>query len=123
MTPLPTCLTATMSLVWICTDNRVRSDGRWIRLPLRTQSDGRASRADRCMCLPCFAAGVRPSHSHSSLLRDRMTHSRHPRQELGMESSTSSPQEREQRFRDIYDAGYADLLRFVRRRVHPTHAE
>jgi len=40
-----------------------------------------------------------------------------------MESSSSSPQEREQRFRDIYDAGYVDLLRFVRRRVHPTHAE
>src|SRR3954447_8471490 len=40
-----------------------------------------------------------------------------------MDSSTSSPQEREERFRDIYDAGYVDLLRFVRRRVHPTHAE
>lgn len=37
--------------------------------------------------------------------------------------STSSPQEREQRFRDVYDAAYVDLLRFVRRRVHPTHAE
>ena len=41
----------------------------------------------------------------------------------GHGSTTSSPQEREQRFRDIYDAAYADLLRFVRRRVHPTHAE
>jgi RNA polymerase sigma-70 factor, ECF subfamily len=40
-----------------------------------------------------------------------------------MESTTSSPREREQRFRDIYDAAYVDLLRFVRRRVHPTHAE
>jgi RNA polymerase sigma-70 factor (ECF subfamily) len=40
-----------------------------------------------------------------------------------MESTPSSPQEREQRFRDLYDAAYVDLLRFVRRRVHPTHAE
>ena len=40
-----------------------------------------------------------------------------------MDSTTSSPQEREQRFREIYDAAYVDLLRFVRRRVHPTHAE
>lgn len=40
-----------------------------------------------------------------------------------MESSTSSPREREQRFRDVYDAAYVDLLRFARRRVHPTHAE
>lgn len=40
-----------------------------------------------------------------------------------MESTASSPREREQRFRDVYDAVYADLLRFVRRRVHPTHAE
>ena len=40
-----------------------------------------------------------------------------------MGSTTLSPGEREQRFRDVYDAAYADLLRFVRRRVHPTHAE
>ena len=41
-----------------------------------------------------------------------------------MESTTSpSPREREQRFRDIYDAVYVDLLRFARRRVHPSHAE
>lgn len=40
-----------------------------------------------------------------------------------MESTTSSPREREQRFRDLYDAAYVDLLRFVRRRVHPSHAE
>lgn len=40
-----------------------------------------------------------------------------------MESTISSPREREQRFREIYDAAYVDLLRFVRRRVHPTHAE
>lgn len=40
-----------------------------------------------------------------------------------MDSTTSSPRAREQRFRDIYDAAYVDLLRFVRRRVHPTHAE
>jgi RNA polymerase sigma-70 factor (ECF subfamily) len=40
-----------------------------------------------------------------------------------MDCTTSSPREREQRFREIYDAAYVDLLRFVRRRVHPTHAE
>ena len=40
-----------------------------------------------------------------------------------MDSTTSPPQEREQRFRDLYDAVYVDLLRFARRRVHPTHAE
>ncbi|HEX5560114.1 MAG TPA: RNA polymerase sigma factor [Nocardioidaceae bacterium] len=40
-----------------------------------------------------------------------------------METTTSPSQEREQRFRAIYDAVYVDLLRFVRRRVHPTHAE
>lgn len=40
-----------------------------------------------------------------------------------MEPMASSSQEREQRFRGIYDATYLDLLRFVRRRVHPTHAE
>src|SRR3954453_21160573 len=111
------------SLLWICTDIRRRSDGRWIRLPLRTVSDGRASRADRCMCLSASLPGVRPSHSRSSLLRGWMTHSCHPGQELGMEASTSSPQEREQRFRDIYEAGYVDLLRFLLRRVHPTPAE
>lgn len=40
-----------------------------------------------------------------------------------MDSTSSSPDEREQRFRNVYDAAYVDLLRFVRRRVHPTHAE
>ena len=40
-----------------------------------------------------------------------------------MHTTTSSPQEREQRFRELYDAAYVDLLRFVRRRVHVTHAE
>jgi RNA polymerase sigma-70 factor (ECF subfamily) len=40
-----------------------------------------------------------------------------------MDSTTSSQREREQRFREIYDSVYVDLLRFVRRRVHPTHAE
>lgn len=40
-----------------------------------------------------------------------------------MGSTTSSPQEREQRFRVLYDAAYVDLLRFIARRVHPTHAE
>lgn len=37
--------------------------------------------------------------------------------------SIASPQEREQRFREIYDVVYVDLLRFARRRVHSTHAE
>jgi len=36
---------------------------------------------------------------------------------------TAASQHREQRFRALYDAVYVDLLRFVRRRVHPTHAE
>jgi RNA polymerase sigma-70 factor, ECF subfamily len=36
---------------------------------------------------------------------------------------TTAPREREARFREVYDAVYVDLLRFVRRRVHPTHAE
>jgi RNA polymerase sigma-70 factor, ECF subfamily len=40
-----------------------------------------------------------------------------------MDSTVSSPPEREQRFREIYDSVYVDLLRFVRRRVHPAHAE
>jgi RNA polymerase sigma-70 factor (ECF subfamily) len=36
---------------------------------------------------------------------------------------TVASQHRELRFRALYDAVYVDLLRFVRRRVHPTHAE
>lgn len=40
-----------------------------------------------------------------------------------MEPTTASTHERQQRFRDVYDAAYLDLLRFVRRRVHPSHAE
>jgi RNA polymerase sigma-70 factor (ECF subfamily) len=36
---------------------------------------------------------------------------------------TLARQHREQRFRALYDAVYVDVLRFVRRRVHPTHAE
>jgi RNA polymerase sigma-70 factor, ECF subfamily len=40
-----------------------------------------------------------------------------------MNSTIPPPREREQRFREIYDAAYVDLLRYVRRRVHPTHAE
>jgi RNA polymerase sigma-70 factor (ECF subfamily) len=41
-----------------------------------------------------------------------------------MESKSSPSQlASEQRFREIYDATYLDLLRFVRRRVHPSHAE
>ena len=35
----------------------------------------------------------------------------------------AAPREREERFREVYDAVYIDLLRFVRRHVHPTHAE
>ena len=40
-----------------------------------------------------------------------------------MDSTTSSQREREQRFREIYDSVYVDLLRFVRRRVYAAHAE
>lgn len=40
-----------------------------------------------------------------------------------MESTDPWLREREQRFRVVYDAVYSDLLRFVCRRVHPTHAE
>jgi RNA polymerase sigma-70 factor (ECF subfamily) len=40
-----------------------------------------------------------------------------------MHSTSSSQHEREQRFREVYDAAYVDLLGFVRRRVHPSHAE
>lgn len=36
---------------------------------------------------------------------------------------TVASQHREQRFRALYDAVYVDLLRFARRRVHPTNAE
>ena len=36
-----------------------------------------------------------------------------------MHPTTSSPHEREQRFREVYDAAYVDVLRFVRRRVPP----
>ena len=37
--------------------------------------------------------------------------------------STVAAQHREQRFRTLYDDVHGDLLRFVRRRVHPRHAE
>lgn len=40
-----------------------------------------------------------------------------------MNSTNALSREREQRFREMYDAVYVDLLRFVRRRVHPSHAE
>lgn len=40
-----------------------------------------------------------------------------------MHPTDASSREREQRFREIYDAAYADLLRFVRRRVSPAQAE
>lgn len=36
---------------------------------------------------------------------------------------TAASRHREERFRALYDAAYVDLLRFVRRRVHPTHVE
>lgn len=35
----------------------------------------------------------------------------------------TSPSARDERFRVIYDAAYLDLLRFVRRRIHPSLAE
>ena len=44
------------------------------------------------------------------------------RQEVLMDP-TVAYQRREQRFRALFDAVYVDLLRFVQRRVHPTHAE
>jgi RNA polymerase sigma-70 factor (ECF subfamily) len=34
-----------------------------------------------------------------------------------------SRSDRETRFRAVYESTYADLVRFVQRRVHPTHAE
>jgi RNA polymerase sigma-70 factor (ECF subfamily) len=37
--------------------------------------------------------------------------------------STVSARHRDQRFRTLFDAVHVDLLRFVRRRVHPRHAE
>ena len=37
--------------------------------------------------------------------------------------STVAAQNREQRFRTLYDDAHDDLLRFVRRRAHPTQAE
>jgi len=40
-----------------------------------------------------------------------------------MQTTTSTSRDRERRFREIYDAAYVDVLRFVRRRVHPSHAE
>jgi RNA polymerase sigma-70 factor (ECF subfamily) len=40
-----------------------------------------------------------------------------------MDCTARSQREREQRFREIYDSVYVDLLRFVRRRIHATHAE
>ncbi len=40
-----------------------------------------------------------------------------------MDPTTASQREREQRFREIYDSVYVDLLRFVRRRVHQSQAE
>lgn len=39
-----------------------------------------------------------------------------------MDPTTTSPRERDERFREIYERTYPDLLRFVRRR-HPADAE
>ena len=38
-------------------------------------------------------------------------------------SDAGSPPDREVRFRAVYEATYVALVRFVQRRVHPTHAE
>jgi RNA polymerase sigma-70 factor (ECF subfamily) len=38
-------------------------------------------------------------------------------------SETAGPSEPEARFREVYNATYADLVRFVQRRVDPSHAE
>ena len=38
-------------------------------------------------------------------------------------SDTGPSPDREARFRTVYEATYPDVLRFVQRRVHPTHAE
>lgn len=40
-----------------------------------------------------------------------------------MTSPSPPPRSREDRFGALYEATYADLLRFCRRRVHPSHAE
>lgn len=40
-----------------------------------------------------------------------------------MSTPTESPSSTEDRFRAAYGATYADLLRFVSRRIHPSHAE
>lgn len=43
---------------------------------------------------------------------------------MGMSTSNAGPPPvREARFRAVYEASYADLVRFVQRRVHPSHAE
>ena len=38
-------------------------------------------------------------------------------------NASSAAALRESLFTDLYDAAYADVLRFAQRRVHPTHAE
>lgn len=40
-----------------------------------------------------------------------------------MSTPTEPPDRSEERFRAAYAAAYADLLRFVSRRIHPSHAE
>lgn len=40
-----------------------------------------------------------------------------------MDSHDTGPPDPEHRFREIFTSTYVDLLRFVERRVHPTHAE
>lgn len=40
-----------------------------------------------------------------------------------MDNPRAAPGEREQRFQQLFTDSYADVLRFVERRVHPSHAE
>lgn len=40
-----------------------------------------------------------------------------------MDTSDTGPPDQEVRFRELFTSTYVDLLRFVERRVHPSHAE
>ncbi|MGW4488686.1 hypothetical protein ACWEOE_33210 [Amycolatopsis sp. NPDC004368] len=42
---------------------------------------------------------------------------------MGVPPDRAGPAEREQRFRALHERTYADLLRFVERRVDPAEAE
>ncbi|MGH1561754.1 RNA polymerase sigma factor [Mumia sp. DW29H23] len=67
---------------------------------------------------------MREREHNPRILDTNTTHFAVPGQEQGMEPMSSPSQlAREQRFREIYDAAYLDLLRFIRRRAHPSHAE